>query len=111
MNDGRYSAGSVALAFLLGGAVGAGLALLVTPKSGPEARELIRGQATAAREEALKVADDVKDKAAELLEKSREVVETKKAVLETALEAGKEAMEREKERLMTKIKKEEAKRA
>ena len=108
MNDGRYSAGSVALAFLLGGAVGAGLALLVTPKSGPEARELIRGQATAAREEALKVADDVKDKAAELLEKSREVVETKKAVLETALEAGKEAMEREKERLMTKIKKEEA---
>ncbi len=111
MNDGRYSAGSVALAFLLGGAVGAGLALLVTPKSGPEARQLIKGQATAAREEALKVADDVRDKAAELLEKSREVVETKKAVLETALEAGKEAMEREKERLMTKIKKEEAERA
>ncbi len=107
MNDGRYSAGSVALAFLLGGAVGAGLALLVTPKSGPEARELIKDQASAARDEALKVADEVKEKAVELLEKSKEVVETKKTVLETALEAGKEAMEREKERLMAKIKKEE----
>ncbi len=111
MNDGRFSAGSVTLAFLLGGAVGAGLALLVTPRSGHEARELIKGQANAAREEALKVADDVKEKATELLEKSREVVETKKAVLETALEAGKDAMEREKERLMTKIKQEEGKKA
>lgn len=109
MNDGRFSAGSVALAFLLGGSVGAGLALLVTPRSGQEARELIKGQANAVREEALKVADDVKEKATELLEKSRDVVETKKAVLETALDAGKEAMEREKERLMTKIKQEEGK--
>ena len=109
MSEGRFSAGSVALAFLVGGAVGAGLALLLTPKSGPEARELIKGQATAAREEALKVADDVKDKANELLEKSKEVVEAKKAVLESALEAGKEAMEREKERLIAKIQPEEEK--
>jgi len=111
MSEGRFSAGSVALSFLLGSAVGAGLALLVTPKSGPEARELIRGQATQAREEALKVADEVKEKAVELLEKSKEAVETKKAVLESALEAGKEAMEREKERLITKITKEEEEKA
>ncbi len=107
MSEGRFSAGSVALAFLMGGAVGAGLALLVTPKSGQEAREMIKGQATAAREEALKVADEVKDKANELLEKSREAVEAKKAVLESALEAGKEAMEREKERLIAKMQAEE----
>ncbi len=111
MSNGRYSAGSVALAFLLGGAVGAGLALLVTPKSGPETRELLKDQASAAKDEALKVADkvadEVKEKAVELLEKSKEVVEAKKAVLESALEAGKEAMEREKERLLAKIGKEE----
>ncbi len=107
MSNGRYSAGSVAISFLLGSVVGAGLALLVAPKSGPETRELIKEQASVAKEEASKVADEVKEKATELLEKSKEVVETKKAVLESALEAGKEAMEKEKERLLTKIKFEE----
>ncbi len=103
MSNGRYSAGGVALAFLLGSAVGAGLALLVAPKSGPETRELLKEQANVAKDEALKVADEVKEKASELLEKSKEVVEAKKSVLESALEAGKEAMEQEKERLLTKI--------
>ncbi len=111
MSNGRYSAGSVALAFLMGGAVGAGLALLITPRSGPETRKILKGQASAAREEALKVADkvadEVREKTVELIEKSKEVVEAKKAVLESALEAGKEAMEREKERLMAKIGKED----
>ncbi len=99
-----FSAGSLTLAFLLGSAVGAGLALLVAPKSGPETRELIKEQANVAKGEALKVADEVKEKATELLEKSKEVVETKKEILESALEAGKDAMEKEKERLLTKIK-------
>ncbi len=107
MSDGRFSAGSVALAFLLGGAVGAGLAMLVSPRSGPETRELLRTKADVARDEAAKVADEVKEKAVELLEKSKELVEAKKAVVESALDAGKEAMEREKERLIAKLKKEE----
>lgn len=105
-NDGRFSSGAVAIAFLLGGAVGAGLAVLLTPKSGPETRERIREQAYAVKGEAMKVADDVRDKAEELLEKSKEYVEEKKAILESALEAGKEAMEREKEKLLAKMKKE-----
>ncbi len=104
MSNGRYSAGSVALAFVLGSAVGAGLALLAAPKSGTETRELLKEQANVAKDEALKVADEVKKKGTGLIEKSREVVETKRAVLESALEAGKEAMEKEKERLLTKIK-------
>ncbi len=105
-SDGRYSAGSVALAFLLGGAVGAGLAILLTPRSGPETRERIREQAFAAKDEAKRVADEVKEKAEELLEKSKEYVEEKKAILESALEAGKEAMEREKEKLLAKVRQE-----
>ncbi len=104
--DGRFSAGTVAMAFLLGGAVGAGVAALLTPRSGPETRERIREQAYTVKVEALRVADDVRDKAENLLDKSREYVEEKKAVLESALEAGKKAMEREKERLLAKVKKE-----
>jgi gas vesicle protein len=100
----HYSAGAVAVSFLLGGAVGAGLAVLLTPRSGPETRERIREQATTVRGEALRVADDVRERASELLEKSKGLVEEKKAILESALDAGKEAMEREKERLMARIK-------
>ena len=40
-SEGRYSAGCVAIAFLLGGAVGAGLATLLTPRTGPEVRDRI----------------------------------------------------------------------
>ena len=104
--EGHHSAGVVAVAFLLGGAVGAGLAMLLTPRSGPETRERIRDQASTVREEACRVADEVREKACDLLERSKGLVEEKKAILESALEAGKEAMEREKEHLMARIKQE-----
>lgn len=108
-SEGRYSAGCVAIAFLLGGAVGAGLATLLTPKTGPELRNRIKEQAYVARGEAYRVADEVRDKASALLDKSKDVIEQKKAVLESAYEAGKEAMAREKERLVARIKSEKGK--
>jgi gas vesicle protein len=108
-SEGRYSAGCVAIAFLLGGAVGAGLATLLTPRTGPEVRDRIREQAYAARGEAYRVADEVRDKAGALLEKSKDVIGQKKAVLESAYEAGKEAMAREKERLVARMKSEKGK--
>ena len=106
-SEGRYSAGYVAIAFLLGGAVGAGLAALLTPKTGLEVRGRIREQAYAARGEACRVADEVREKAGDLLDKSKDLIEQKKAVLESAYEAGKEAMEREKERLVARMKHEQ----
>lgn len=105
-NEGGFSAGWVATAFLLGGTIGAGLAMLLTPKTGPEVRERIREQAGTVRGGAFRVADEVRDKAGEILDKSKDLIEQKKAVLESALEAGKGAMEREKSRLMERIKKE-----
>jgi len=104
--ENKFSAGAVVVSFLLGGAVGAGLAVLLTPKSGPETREAIKQQADSVKSEALRIADELRAKAEELVEKSKDLVEQKKAILESALEAGKEAMEREKERLLSKVKKE-----
>ncbi len=104
--NGQFSSGAVIVSFLLGGAVGAGLAVLLTPKSGPETREKIREGAYAARAEASRFSDEIRTKAADLLDKSKEYVEEKKAILESALEAGKEAMEREKERLVSKLRQE-----
>ncbi len=102
----RFSAGSIIAAFLLGGAVGAGLAILLTPTSGPETRERIRERAGYLRDQANDAADEIKERATNLLERGREFIGEKKTILESAIEAGKEAMEMEKERLMSKFKKE-----
>ncbi len=99
MKDEGYSSGSMLVSFLLGGIVGAGLALLLAPQSGAETRKKIRD-----------FADDVKDKTTDYVEKTRDKIssyvdegkgfyEQKKSIVKSAIEAGKEAYEKEKERL------------
>ena len=107
-----YGAGSTLLAFFLGGLVGAGVALLLAPKTGTETRQIIKEYAEEAKEKAegyldmvkgsaTTVADKVKDSASSVLEKGKEFVEGQKTVLTSAVEAGKEAYEKEKEKLTT----------
>lgn len=99
MKDEGYSSGSMLLSFLLGGMVGAGLALLLAPQSGEETRKKIKD-----------FADDVKDKTTDYVGKTKEKItsyvdegkglyEQKKSIVKSAIDAGKEAYEREKERL------------
>jgi gas vesicle protein len=57
----RNSAGTAILAFLVGGVVGAGVALLFAPASGAETRRRIR-----------EAADDLRERTEELVEESRE---------------------------------------
>ncbi len=97
--NGRYSPGCLVLSFLLGGAMGAGLTMLLAPRSGPETREKIK-------DETLKVAEEAKERTEELLEKTRQMVEEKMSLITSAIEAGKEAMEAEKQRLVARLKKE-----
>lgn len=87
-DDNGYGAGSVLLSFLLGGAVGAGLALLLAPQSGPETRRKIKD-----------FAEDMKERVGETVEKGKDLFEQKKSVITTAIDAGKEAYEKERERL------------
>ena len=53
MRDEGYSSGSVLLSFLLGGVVGAGLALLFAPQSGRETRQKIIIALNAIRDKAV----------------------------------------------------------
>ncbi len=87
-NEEGYGAGSIFLAFLLGGVVGAGLAMLLAPQSGPETRQKIR-----------EFAEDMKGKVTSTVGKGKEFFEEKKSIITTAVEAGKDAYEKEKERL------------
>ena len=76
-----YSTGTIALVFLVGGVIGAGLSLLLAPASGKESRAKIKGLAE------------------EAVEEGKHFVESRKEILEKAVGAGRDAMEKEKERL------------
>ncbi|MDA8434123.1 MAG: YtxH domain-containing protein [Nitrospiraceae bacterium] len=99
MRDEGYSSGSVLLSFLLGGMVGAGLALLLAPQSGEETRKRIREFAEDTKEKAAGYVDKTKDKITSYVDDGKEFYEQKKSLVKSAIDAGKEAYEKEKERL------------
>ncbi len=90
MSDERCS-GSMLMAFLAGGMIGAGLALLYAPGSGRETRERITG-----------LADDIRKKSetwtGEVKHKVEDFIEEERSVLRAAYDAGREAMAKEKAR-------------
>jgi gas vesicle protein len=93
--EGGFSAGSILLSFLLGGMVGAGLALLLAPQSGVETRKRIREFTDDVKEKATDYVGQTKEKVISTAEKGKHLVEEKKSALAAAIEAGKEAYERE----------------
>jgi len=96
-------AGEKALFFMIGGLVGAAVALLLAPRSGEETRRLI---ATKTREGADYVANrtkDISEKAGGLVDKSKELLQHQRDQLAAALEAGKQAYREEKEKDKLKI--------
>ena len=86
---------SLALAFLLGGALGASLALLFAPERGPQTRARLRGLATDLKDRSADLVEDMKDRVEDVLGQGKEVFDEKKSILSAAYQAGKEAMDRE----------------
>jgi gas vesicle protein len=100
MSEERGCSGSaVVLAFILGGALGAGLAMLFAPDSGRRTRERLRDFAADVRDKTIDFSEDLRDKTEDAMERGREVFEEKKSILSAAVQAGKEAIQRERERL------------
>jgi len=120
MDRENCSSGIAVLSFLTGAIVGAGIALLVAPKSGRETREMLGEYGVEIKEKAAGLRTDAKlkaealiDRGSEMIEKGRamisrggdmisegkEYVEEKRRTLTSAIEAGKEAMKQEKENL------------
>lgn len=90
---------NVALAFLIGGVVGAGVALLFAPSSGTEARKRIREGVEEAGDWARNRYQDTKHSVTESAGKVKQFVGEKKEDLQSAFDAGKEAYQKGKERL------------
>jgi len=94
-----YSGSAVALGFILGGVLGASLAMLFAPESGRRTRERLRDLAADVRDKTLDLSEDLRDKAEDAVERGREAYEEKKSILSAAVQAGKEALQRERDRL------------
>jgi gas vesicle protein len=73
-------AADVMLAFLVGAAVGAAVALIFAPAPGEETRDFLAEQARVGRE-----------KAAEAAKQGREIINRQRETLTTAIEKGREA--------------------
>ncbi len=96
--DYGHSAGSVFLSFILGGLVGAGVALLMAPRSGRETRDQLAGLAEDVKEKATGYAEQAKEKLSSTLEHGKDFITEKKSLISSSLEAGKDAYEKKKGR-------------
>ncbi len=88
--------GSVFLAFVLGAAIGGGVALLTAPRSGRETREKIREATDDARDRLREVADETETRVKKVIAEGRDLLDEKKDLIKSAVAAGKEAIEAEK---------------
>jgi gas vesicle protein len=80
--------------FLLGLAVGAGIALLFAPQAGVETRRKIRRSATRVRQAAEGAVDDARERVGETFESARQRVEEKIAEARGAIEMKREQVQR-----------------
>jgi gas vesicle protein len=81
--------------FFLGAIAGAAAAMLLTPKTGPETRDLLTEQGQEWFKKAQEAAEEAQDKAGDLFGKSREYFEEQRNRLVSAFEAGRSAMKEE----------------
>ena len=92
------SIGTVFLSFIAGAAVGAGLGLLLAPKTGKEMRESIMDVTDEALDKIKGITKEAQDKIKDTYEETKDLFSEKKSIITSAIEAGKEAMDREREK-------------
>ena len=92
MANDRHDAAGYLGWFFLGSVLGAAAALLITPKTGRETRDLLLERGNEVAKRAQEIANDAQGRAGEWFDKSRELFEEQTQRLMTAFEAGKDAM-------------------
>lgn len=96
--------GTAFLAFLLGAVVGAGVAALLSPTSGPENRRRLAelrddlvDNTDSLRDNAMDKVSDIKEKAGDMVNRGKDFINEQKDLMSSAIEAGKDAYSKEKE--------------
>ena len=88
------SAGKVICSFFVGGLIGAGVALLMAPKTGEETRRMIKELAGEVKDKAEDYIDRAKGTATAYVEKGKDFIE-KENLITKSVKAGKEAYKKE----------------
>jgi gas vesicle protein len=108
--------------FILGGVVGAAVALLLAPQTGEETRALLRDQSVElrnrgvelseqARTRAEQLAAEARQRSEELQQRGRMTLEEQRVRLQEAIEEGKDAATKKRDELTARLVAEKAKRA
>jgi gas vesicle protein len=84
------------LSFFVGGAIGAGIALLIASKHGEAMRGKIRELGEEAKQKAEGYIEKVKAGATSAVEHGKDILEQEKSIINKAVEAGKEILEQQK---------------
>jgi gas vesicle protein len=95
MSDGSDRTSRLAY-FLVGGGIGAVVALLFAPRSGRETRDLIAQKAAEGRDRVASTSRTMSDRVTNYIDKGKEVVTSQKEQISAAIEAGKQAYREEK---------------
>jgi gas vesicle protein len=104
-------AGRIIGAFVLGGLIGATVAILYAPKSGRETRKDISKAAKRVKRGAVDLVEDItesvadftgemKDKAADIVERGRELSDNARREIVTTLEHGQKMFEKQRKRIV-----------
>lgn len=98
-NDKEVSAGTMALLFLSGAAIGAGVALLLAPQSGRQSQEQLRGYAKRAQDGLHEFVEHASEAIAQTVEKGQELLQAKSSVVAEAIGAAGDRLREERERM------------
>jgi len=75
------SKGEFVIGFIVGGLIGAGLALLFAPQTGEETREMLKEKFLELKEKAEKIPETIKKETQGFVQKGKEAYQEKKAEL------------------------------
>jgi gas vesicle protein len=89
MADNSGDLGSFLAGFVIGGLIGAGVALLMAPQSGEETRALITDKSIELRDRASETASEYQAKAGELASQTAEAYDQQVKRIQAAVDAGK----------------------
>lgn len=89
MADNSGDLGSFLAGFVIGGLIGAGVALLMAPQSGEETRALIADKSIELRDRAAETATDVQARAGEFASQTAEAYDQQVKRIQAAVDAGK----------------------
>ena len=89
MADNSGDLGSFLAGFVIGGLIGAGVALLMAPQSGEETRALIADKSIELRDRATETAGDVQSRASDYAQQTAQKYDEQVQRIQAAVDAGK----------------------